>query len=266
MRRNIVSIGLLMFALGLWCSAQIQKETLRITNGPVVEKTDVDSAVVAWSTNTGGGTVVKYGTDPNNLSKTEAEPYARAGNTHRVELKNLQPNTTYYFKVVSAHGQGTGTEVESPVQQFTTTSQGSSGDKVPMYRARIGASHLFTTSHPEMMQAIQGGSGADEGIAAYIMRNQGSGLVPLYHLHSPYGDEFYTSSDAERQAALSHGLQDKGIAGYVASSQLPGTVPLYRVVYPQNGQHFYTTRAEEKASTIQKGARDEGVAGYVWPQ
>jgi phosphodiesterase/alkaline phosphatase D-like protein len=45
---------------------------------------------------------VKYGTDPNKLDQTSQESWGAT--THRVEIKNLQPNTQYYFNVQSAQG------------------------------------------------------------------------------------------------------------------------------------------------------------------
>jgi phosphodiesterase/alkaline phosphatase D-like protein len=106
-------------------SAQAQKsQAERITNGPVVEGVGDTWAVIAWTTNTGGSTVVKYGTDQNNLSETAQAPYADNEKTvaqnHRVRLNNLKPNTTYFFAVVSGQGEGTGTEAKSPVGQFKT--------------------------------------------------------------------------------------------------------------------------------------------------
>ncbi len=96
----------------------------RITNGPVVEQTGDTWATVAWSTNTGGSSIVRYGTDPNRLTQMAESPYAvdkgRPGETHRVKLDHLRPGTTYYYIVDSGQGQGTGTEARSRVEQFTT--------------------------------------------------------------------------------------------------------------------------------------------------
>ncbi len=39
---------------------------------------------------------------------------------HRVHLKNLKPNTKYFFVVDSGQGEGTGTEAKSSVAEFTT--------------------------------------------------------------------------------------------------------------------------------------------------
>ncbi|HVJ06087.1 MAG TPA: fibronectin type III domain-containing protein [Candidatus Saccharimonadales bacterium] len=96
----------------------------RITNGPVVEQTGETWATVAWSTNTGGSSIVRYGTDPNRLNRMAESPYevdkGRPGETHRVKLDHLRPGTTYYYIVDSGQGQGTGTEARSRVEQFTT--------------------------------------------------------------------------------------------------------------------------------------------------
>src|SRR5215471_18199990 len=76
-----------------------QSQNMQITQGPKVENTSDKTAVIAWSTNVQGSTVVKFGTDQNNLSQTAQAPWG--GLTHRVTLRTLQPGTTYYFDVES---------------------------------------------------------------------------------------------------------------------------------------------------------------------
>ncbi len=99
-------------------------QPLTITDGPRIEYVGPDRAEIAWTTSTGGSTIVRYGTDPNNLNQTAESPYTKGEGTHhvthRVKIENLKPNTTYYFIVDSGQGQGTGTEVKSQVQSFTT--------------------------------------------------------------------------------------------------------------------------------------------------
>jgi phosphodiesterase/alkaline phosphatase D-like protein len=121
---RIKTLGLL-FALALALPLAAQKpEPEKIINGPVVEGVGDSWAVIAWTTNTGGSTVVRYGTEQNNLSETAQAPYADNEKTqaqnHRVHLKNLKPNTTYFFVVVSGQGEGTGTEAKSQIGQFKT--------------------------------------------------------------------------------------------------------------------------------------------------
>jgi hypothetical protein len=96
----------------------------RITNGPVVENVGNSWATVAWSTDTGGSSVVHYGTDRNRLTEMAEAPYDVSkgdhGITHRVKIDHLRPGTTYFYVVDSGQGQGTGTEARSRVEEFTT--------------------------------------------------------------------------------------------------------------------------------------------------
>lgn len=99
--------------------AQQQPQTLKITQGPKVESSTGNDAIIAWSTNVAASTVVRYGTDPKNLDQTAEAPWG--GLTHRVTLTNLHPNTTYYYRVDSGQGQGIGGNISSEVQQFHTS-------------------------------------------------------------------------------------------------------------------------------------------------
>jgi len=95
---------------------------VQITNGPVGEIVTDTTAQVAWSTNVNAGTTLRYGTDPSHLDQAAGMPWG--GLTHRVMLKNLTPNTTYYFKAESAQGQGTGTFAETGQSSFQTKPAG----------------------------------------------------------------------------------------------------------------------------------------------
>jgi phosphodiesterase/alkaline phosphatase D-like protein len=101
-------------------------QAVKITDGPRVEGTGPTWAVIAWTTNTGGSSIVRYGTSANSLSQTAKSVYADNDKTkaqnHRVHLKNLKPNTKYFFQVDSGQGEGTGTEAKSSVAEFTTRS------------------------------------------------------------------------------------------------------------------------------------------------
>jgi hypothetical protein len=113
-------------------SAEQRASAEQITNGPVVESTGDTWAVIAWTTNTGGSSVVKFGTDQRRLDQTAQAPYAdnekTSAQNHRVRLQNLRPGTQYFFLVDSAQGEGTGTEARSSVGQFTTKGRGGAGN------------------------------------------------------------------------------------------------------------------------------------------
>jgi len=95
---------------------------VQITNGPVVESVTDTTAEIAWSTNVNSGTTLRYGADAGHLDQTVSMPWG--GLTHRVTLKDLKPNTTYYFKAESAQGQGTGTQAETGQSSFQTKPAG----------------------------------------------------------------------------------------------------------------------------------------------
>jgi phosphodiesterase/alkaline phosphatase D-like protein len=115
---------LLSAALFVWAAIAFAQNQVQITQGPKVEHVGSNTAVIAWSTNVSAGSVVKYGTDPNNLTQTAQVPWG--GITHRVTVKNLEPNKTYYFQALSGQAQGTGTQAMSSVSQFQTTGQNAS--------------------------------------------------------------------------------------------------------------------------------------------
>ena len=107
-----------------------QSGAQKITNGPVIESTSDHSAMIAWSTKDPGGTYIAYGTDQNNLSQRTEKAWG--GTNHRLEIKNLQPSTTYYFQVRSENASGTGAagaDVQSSVESFQTVAKGAAPEK-----------------------------------------------------------------------------------------------------------------------------------------
>ncbi len=121
---KILLLGMAVLLLLPIAATAQSPQALTITDGPRIEYVGPNTAEIAWTTSTGGSTIVRYGTDPNNLNQTAEAPYAKGQSskhvTHRVKIQDLQPNTTYYFTVDSGQGQGTGTEVKSQVASFTT--------------------------------------------------------------------------------------------------------------------------------------------------
>src|SRR4029077_4301969 len=95
---------------------------VQITQGPVVENVTDSTVEIAWSTNVNAGTALRYGTDPTHLDQTVGMPWG--GLTHRVTIKDLKPNTTYYYKAESGQGQGTGTQAETTQSSFQTKPAG----------------------------------------------------------------------------------------------------------------------------------------------
>ncbi len=129
MKRCLTLIALCAMALAMAAYAQTKPRAERILDGPRVEGTGDTWAVIAWTTNAGGSSIVRYGTNQNALTQVAESPYSGAkvheGKvTHRVHLKGLTPNTTYYFQVDSGQGSGTGTEARSGILNFQTKAAG----------------------------------------------------------------------------------------------------------------------------------------------
>lgn len=109
-------------AVSLSLAIQSSAQAIKMTNGPIIEKAESNSATIAWSTNGGSSSRVWYGTDKNNLTQMAEAPYS--GGTHRVQLKSLKANTTYYFQAESGEGRG-GSEADSQgVLAFKTVAAG----------------------------------------------------------------------------------------------------------------------------------------------
>src|ERR1700704_3015233 len=102
---------------------------VRITQGPAIESARDYLTIIRWTTNNPGGSpehygVVHYGTNPKDLSQTAKSPI-RLNPSHpdtvfRVRIENLQPGTTYYYKVDSMEASGKGDGVTSKVKTFKT--------------------------------------------------------------------------------------------------------------------------------------------------
>jgi hypothetical protein len=105
-----------------------QAERVRITEGPTIESTHHNLAIIKWTTNNPGGTdehfgVVNYGTDPVHLTQTAKSPI-RLNQNHaftdfRVRVDGLKPRTVYYYSVDSMQGNGRSDGVKSAVYHFT---------------------------------------------------------------------------------------------------------------------------------------------------
>jgi phosphodiesterase/alkaline phosphatase D-like protein len=103
--------------------------SVRITQGPEIERADPDFAIIRWTTNNPGGSpvhygIVRYGTNPKDLSQTAKSPIRlNPGHSYtvfRVRMDGLKPRTTYYYTVDSMEANGKGDGVKSTVKHFTT--------------------------------------------------------------------------------------------------------------------------------------------------
>ena len=96
---------------------------------PTTESVSDTLAFIRWTTPNPGGTIlhfaiVHFGTDPNHLEFTAKSPTrinpSRSEMVFRVRIQDLQPGTTYYYKVSSEQATGITDSAMSSVNQFTT--------------------------------------------------------------------------------------------------------------------------------------------------
>ena len=103
--------------------------SVRITQGPEIELARDFLTIITWTTNNPGGSpdhfgIVRYGTDPKNLSQTAKNPIrlnpSHSSTVFRVRMDDLKTGTTYYYTVGSTEANGKDDGVKSTVKQFTT--------------------------------------------------------------------------------------------------------------------------------------------------
>jgi phosphodiesterase/alkaline phosphatase D-like protein len=93
---------------------------VRVTTGPVIRSIADSSAVIAWSTNVTTDTLLRYGKSADNLDQLARAPWD--GVTHSVQLRNLTPETTYYYRIGTSKVQNR--EPMSAVASFRTLARG----------------------------------------------------------------------------------------------------------------------------------------------
>jgi len=104
-------------------------ESVKITQGPEIERADPYLTIIRWTTNNSGGSpehygVVHYGTSPKDLSQMAKSPI-RLNPSHpdtvfRVRIDGLKSKTTYYYTVESMEANGKSDGVTSKVKSFMT--------------------------------------------------------------------------------------------------------------------------------------------------
>ncbi len=108
-------------------------ERVEITKGPELELATNHLTIIRWTVNNPGGSdvhygIVRYGTDPKDLSQTAKNPIrlnqGHQYTTFRVHIEGLKPQTTYYYTVTSEESNGKSDGVKSTVNQFVTPAPG----------------------------------------------------------------------------------------------------------------------------------------------
>src|SRR5205807_10481806 len=78
---------------------------VRVTLGPSVGAVTDTTAFIGWSTSVSTKSFLRYGLAPEGLDRVTQSP--SGGTTHSVQLRNLSPDTTYFYRVVTSAPQAT---------------------------------------------------------------------------------------------------------------------------------------------------------------
>lgn len=107
-----------------------KQKAIAIIQGPVVVGTGDTWAVISWTTNAGGYSIIHAGTNKSNLNRrfqslqvdgeSVQQSYQEQEYSHLVRIGNLKSLTTYYFVADSGHGKAASVESRSDILQFTT--------------------------------------------------------------------------------------------------------------------------------------------------
>jgi Purple acid Phosphatase, N-terminal domain len=126
----VMAMGILFLQPPLACAGE-GSSPAQVNVSPTVESLADTSAFIRWTTRNPGGTIlhyaiVHYGKNPNHLDLTAMSPNrinpSLSDMVFRVRMNDLQPDTTYYYKVSSTQADGTSDPVTSSVRQFNTRS------------------------------------------------------------------------------------------------------------------------------------------------
>ena len=77
---------------------------INVVQGPTIQYADDEFAVITWTSDQPSESRIFYGKTSSNLNQV-AEDGKSLSTRHQVDLRNLQPNTMYYFRVDNGTGQ-----------------------------------------------------------------------------------------------------------------------------------------------------------------
>ena len=132
-----------------------------LTSEPTVSSITTKKAVIKWGTDRVSDSKVSYGTKSNNFF-TEEPSNSSQVTDHTINLNNLSPGTTYYYKVKWTDGDGnTGTSEE---KSFTTTEAPTVKDVEAKNVGLSGAIIQFTTKNASKVKIYYGTTTSFGGI------------------------------------------------------------------------------------------------------
>jgi hypothetical protein len=132
MKKTLLALSILILSGSLLAQeSPITPRTkeVQISEGPETPLLGGYLTVIRWTVNNPGGLpvhygVVHYGKDPKDLSQSAKNPIRlnpnHSSTEFRVNLYDLPPKTTFYYKVESIDSSGKSDGVSGPIKTFTT--------------------------------------------------------------------------------------------------------------------------------------------------
>jgi hypothetical protein len=120
------------FAAGNQPAVQANTPAARIVDGPTLEMATDTSAILRWTTTSADGTSVRYGVVHYGLDSRHLDQTSKNQNRfnkglptmiYRVQLYDLEPGLTYYYRVEFTDANGASQGADSAVHEFTTQRQ-----------------------------------------------------------------------------------------------------------------------------------------------
>jgi phosphodiesterase/alkaline phosphatase D-like protein len=105
--KKAIPILIALLVLAPWILAQTTNtqnnthDNVRMMGGPNVATTD-DTATITWKTDDQAATIVRFGTNANNLNQVEKQ--SGGARDHKIVLTGLMPGTTYSFAIMTNDG------------------------------------------------------------------------------------------------------------------------------------------------------------------
>lgn len=171
---------------------------------PYLQNPTDNGISVTWLTNVPTHSWVEYGTNPSQLAKAETIVNGQviSNNTiHKIRLENLQPNTTYYYKVCSkeitlysAYHKEFGETAETEVKSFTTPPAAGEGFTAIVFNDLHQRTQLFDALYEQVKDidydlvmfngdCIDDPANEDQAVAtmSYINSRVGADKTPVYY-------------------------------------------------------------------------------------
>lgn len=148
---------------------QHQATAINVVQGPIIQYADDEFAVITWTSDRISESRIFYGKTSSNLNQV-AEDGKSLSTRHQVDLRNLQPNTMYYFRVDTGQNAeaastalnsfqtvvagGTPLRNQPPYKPSTQPVQSAQADSAAPDFGRVSVTHGPTIQYVDDISAV----------------------------------------------------------------------------------------------------------------